>query len=470
MSQKNETKVLLFSLVITFILVGAGLWWFTNRSSTNLPQSNPLASSGKSSAASNQPVKERISAGERLLVSSVVTPEKKAAAEAINKGNYEVAISDLEASLKRDRNDPEALIYLNNTRIGNQTSFKIAVSVPLGSQENPAQEILRGVAQAQNEVNQGRGINGIPLKVLIANDDNNPDVARQIAQELVDNTDVLGVVGHFSSDVTAAAQDIYQQGQLVLISPTSTAVELSKAGSYIFRTVPSDRFAASALSRYMLSKLKKQKAAVFFNSDSKYSQSLKDEFTTALLGDGGQVIAQFDFNSPSFNVANNVDQAIKQGAEVLMLVPNPATLDQALQVVQVNDQRLQLLAGDSAYNAKTLQIGRNDSVGMVLAIPWHILGNPQAAFPQAANQLWGGEVNWRTALAYDAAKAFIAGIERSPSRTGVQQALASPDFSSSGATDQIRFFPSGDRNQSVQLVTIQAGSRTSFGYEFVPVR
>jgi branched-chain amino acid transport system substrate-binding protein len=280
----------------------------------------------------------------------------------------------------------------------------------------------------------------------------------------------LGVVGNFGSDVTLAAGKVYQEGQLVLISPTSTTVQLSGFGKYIFRTVPSDRFAGSALSRYMLTQLKKQKAAVFFNSKSTYSKSLKDEFTTALFGDGGQVVAEYDFNSPSFNVGDNVNQAIKQGAEVLMLAPNSATLDQALQVVQVNDKRVQLLAGDSAYNPKTLQVGRSNTVGMVLAVPWHILGNPNAQFPKAANQLWGGEVNWRTALAYDAAKALIAGIERNPNRSGVQQALSASDFSATGAAGDIKFLPSGDRNQAVQLVTIQPGTRTSFGYEFVPMR
>jgi hypothetical protein len=43
------------------------------------------------------------------------------------------------------------------------------------------------------------------------------------------------------------------------------------------------------------------------------------------------------------------------------------------------------------------------AVGMVLAVPWHILGDPNSPFPKAASQLWGGEVSWRTALAYDAA-------------------------------------------------------------------
>jgi branched-chain amino acid transport system substrate-binding protein len=91
----------------------------------------------------------------------------------------------------------------------------------------------------------------------------------------------------------------------------------------------------------MLTQLKRKKAAVFFNSTSTYSKSLKGEFTTALYGDGGQVVAEYDFASGGFNAGDDVEKAIKEGAEVLMLAPNSATLDKALQVVAVNRNRLQ---------------------------------------------------------------------------------------------------------------------------------
>jgi branched-chain amino acid transport system substrate-binding protein len=473
MSQKNETAVLLLSLIVTVALVAAGVFWFTNRSG-NLGrlaenQGSPGATTSGESTGSNQPVQERISAGDKLLIASNASPEKRAATEAIARSNYSEAVSQLEKAQAANRNDPEGLIYLNNARIGNQKSYNIAAAVPIGSDVNSATEILRGVAQAQNEVNQAGGIKGIPLKVLIANDENKPAVAEQVANVLVKNPDVLGVVGHFSSDVSLAAGKVYQSGQLVAISPVSTSVQLSGFGNYIFRTVPSDRFAGNALSRYMLTQLKRQKAAVFFNSSSNYSKSLKGEFTTALYGDGGKVVAEYDLGSNAFKAGDSVEQAIKQGAEVLMLAPDSPTLDKALQVVAANRNRLKLLTGDDAYTPQTLQIGGPSAVGMVLAVPWHILGDPQSSFPKAASQLWGGEVNWRTALAYDATKALIAGIERNPSRAGVQQALSSSDFSATGSSGEIKFLPSGDRNRAVQLVTIQPGKRTSFGYEFVPV-
>ena len=90
--------------------------------------------------------------------------------------------------------------------------------------------------------------------------------------------------------------------------------------------------------------------------------------------------------------------------------------------------------------------------------------------PQTARQLWGGDVNWRTAMAYDAAQALIAAIEssRNPTRISIQKNLSDAEFATLGATDKVKFLPSGDRFSKIQLVKMQP-SDNNFGYEFVPI-
>jgi branched-chain amino acid transport system substrate-binding protein len=480
MSQKNDTPALLLSLLLTVALIAGGLWWFGSRLGLGNWLRSPGSSSqsGESSSnpqSGNQPgntasVQDRLSTGTRVLTPGPVPAEKQAGVEAIAAGNYSNATAALEAALKANRNDPETLIYLNNARIGNQTADTIAVSVPMATSGNPALELLRGVAQAQTEINQAGGINGVPLKVMIASDDDNPALCQQIAAALVQDASVLGVIGHFSSSASLAAGQVYQQGKLVMISPTSTSVDLSNLGDYVFRTVPSDRFTATALSRYMLNTLRKQNAAVYYNSASDYSKSLKNEFTTALSSDGGQIVAEFDLASPTFSARSTVDQAAQQGAEVLVLVANTAKLDQALQIIRVNNQKLSLLGGDSIYNPKTLEVGGKDAIGMVVAVPWILLSNPNSAFVKASQQLWGGDVNWRTAMAYDATVTLSTALKQNPTRQGVESALSAPNFSVDGATGTIRFLRSGDRNQAMQLVEVEPGSRSSYGFDFVPAK
>ncbi len=472
MSQKNETKVLVLSLLITAAMLGGGAWWFLNRNSDKQGNGSTQVETPNSITPTSPTteISTLLSQGDKLLTGGATTA-KQAAISAFATANYTEAIAQLEASLQVNRNDPEALIYLNNARIGNDKSHAIAVVIPASVDVNGAKEILRGVAHSQLEINGTGGINGTPLKVLIANENNDQELAKKIAQTLADNSEILGVIGHWTSDLTLAAAEVYEQEKLAVISPVSTSVQLSGFGNYIFRTVPSDRFAGSALARYMLRDLNLKQAAVFFNSQSNYSRSLKEVFTTDLFGEGGEVVDEFDFSNADFNAAQAFRQAQERGAQVLVLVPDASNLDKALQVVQVNDGELEILAGDSFYSAKTLQIGGRDALGMVLAVPWHIKGNPEATFPQAARELWVGDVNWRTAMTYDATQALIAAIDKQPTRQGVQAALRDRNFTATGAEGAIRFLPSGDRNKPMQLVKVEedTDNSTSFDYEFVPV-
>lgn len=475
MSNKNESAILFISLVITlgiFGLLGGGVWWLTSRNPDSLVkngQMNPVTSNPSNG---KQGINDRLSAGEKLLITTNNDPSKLAGIKAFSEGNYQDAIAQLTASLQTKSNDPETRIYLNNARIGKNDAYNIAVVAPIGTDIDGAQEILRGVAQAQDNINQAGGINGVSLRITIANDDNNPEMATQVATNLAKNLDILGVIGHWGSDASLAAAKVYQDQKLVMISPTSTSTKLSGFGNYILRTVPSDRFTASMLSRYQVNQVKKQKTAIFYNSKSDYSQSLKQEFTTALFGDGGAVVGEFDLSRPDFNAANDWQEAQQKGAEVIMFASDTTTIDQALLVVQVNNGKLTMLGGDSLYKPKTLQIGAKNAIGMVVAIPWHFLANLKTSFSQNAQKMWGGEVSWRTAMAYDATESLISALKANPnpSRNNIQEALTNPNFQAPGASGQINFLPSGDRNQAVQLVKIEAGKRSGFGYDFVPIR
>jgi branched-chain amino acid transport system substrate-binding protein len=465
MSQKNETVILIVALLLTGGLVAVGYFAFSQWQSRTGADLRPSVSAPRDR---NDSGTRAISGGEQLLLSSTTSPAKQQGIEALAEGNYFRAASELEASLEQNRNDPEAVIYLNNARIGGGRSYTIAVSVPITTAENSAQEILRGVAQAQNEVNQAGGINGIPLRVVIADDANNPNQAEQVAESLVADDEVLGVVGHFGSDVTLAASSVYEQGQLVAISPTSTSIQLSRAGDFIFRTVPSDRFTANTLAKYMVNSLNLKQAAIFYNDNSGYSRSLKDEFTTALYGDGGTVVAQVNLSEANFNSFDAVESATEQGAEAIVLLANTETISEALQVMRVNAKTLPVLGGDSLYRPEILQVG-SDSEGMVVAIPWHILNHTNSEFAMGATQLWGGSVNWRSTMAYDATQALIAGISVDSTRQGVQRLLSEPGFSPQGGSGTIRFLPSGDRNQATELVKVEPGKISGLGYDFIPL-
>jgi branched-chain amino acid transport system substrate-binding protein len=294
--QEYKKSVVIFTYIAVFSLIIPSIFWF---SSLSRNRDQPLGSPEKKSLTPpinppQKPVQDletanRLSIGEKLLIAADQNPIKQSAIQAFAAGDYRNAITKYDASLQIQRNDPEAWIYQNNAKaIATNNFLKIAVSVPIGGNLNVAKEILRGVAQVQEEVNSHGGIKGKLLQVAIVNDDNNPLTAKKMARHLSQDDKILGIVGHNSTEASMAAAPIYQTSGLVMISPTTVGSSLSDIGSYIFRTTPDTRSTADILARYTVESARKSKIALCFASDAKASQSFKDAFEWSIFQAGGE--------------------------------------------------------------------------------------------------------------------------------------------------------------------------------------
>jgi branched-chain amino acid transport system substrate-binding protein len=417
-------------------------------------------------------IEKRISVGDKILVTANSNPEKQAGVKAFASKEYVTALRKFDAALKSDRNDPETLIYRNNTSAARTKDiYKIAVSVPIGGNLNVAKEILRGVAQAQNEINQSGGVNSRLVMVEIANDDNDPEIAKKVAAKFVEDSKVLAVIGHNESNASIAAAPFYQQGGLVMITPTSSADTLREMGSYIFRATPSTRALAETLANYTVDVAGKANIAVCIDSQAEVSKSFKEEFTWATYNHGGKIApTECDLSAPDFLATEIPSRAISDGADALVLAPSILKVDQAIEVAKANDDRLTLLGSHSMSTYTTLKEGQVKVNGMVSVVAWDSQVEPNNSFNVNANKLWGGAVNWRTAMAYDAAKTALTGIKLGASREQLQQTMTNPAFVAEGATSVVRFLPSGDRNLKGILVEVQPGKKSGTGYDFVPFK
>ncbi|WP_052050290.1 ABC transporter substrate-binding protein [Leptolyngbya sp. KIOST-1] len=425
-----------------------------------------------STNAPSQPgnVSNALSWGDRVLFTDAPNADMQAGATAFAGGDYATAAARFEAARQAVRNDPEALIYLNNARLGATPALGIAAVVPIGDNPNTARELLRGVAQAQDEAIQA----GNPVKVLIADDRNDAGQAAAIATALVQDPAVVGVIGHGTSTTTLAAAPVYQQGGLPMIAPTSTTTELAslaRTGSnFVFRVIPSDQFTGTTLARHMLAQ-GQSRPIVFYNSQSSYSRSLQEAFSTTLGLEGGQVAKLVDLSQ-----GNPTAELQGSGADAVVLLPDSATFDAGIAVAQLNNGQLPVLAGDAFYRIDALQKGGASLTGTVVTVPWHPLKSTPP-FAQTSSSLWGGDVNWRTALSYDAFQALssartagnVAPAQGQQGRSALGQALAAQGFSANGSTGAISFLPSGDRNTTVLLVSVQPGNRSGTGFDFVPL-
>ncbi|MEL4894386.1 ABC transporter substrate-binding protein [Crocosphaera sp. Alani8] len=411
----------------------------------------------------------RFSEGNNLHILGTSNEYKRQGIEAYSKKDFKSAQQHFQSSLHQQRNDPESLIYLNNSRAkDNQRFLQLAVVVPIGSNSNIAQEILRGVAQAQNEINNKGGINGQFLHITIVNDNNDPEIAQEVAHKLVDNSDIMAVIGHNASTVSQAVAPIYQESGLVMITPTSSAEGIPDVGNYIFRTLPNTNLMAETLANYALKNGKK--SAICYDSNSLASRSFKETFSTVFMQNKGRLSTSVcDLSAPNFDGDQEISEAVNNGADTMLVIPHIDRLEQAHILAESNQGKLKLLGDITLNTMKTLQAGESMK-GLSIVVPWSAKNPATQTFATSARQVWGGDVNWRTASAYDATNTLIEGLRQGETRETLQKALERSQFRAKTINGEVKFLPNGDRSGKGIILEVKPSQKHETGYNFMPLK
>ncbi|MBE9002739.1 ABC transporter substrate-binding protein [Nostoc sp. LEGE 12447] len=409
------------------------------------------------------------SRGERTLFSNITDSNAKhninreKGIEAFKNNDYSSAREFFKNARKANYNDPEVLIYENNAKAREKGKpLILAVVVPADNAQSIAQEILRGVAQAQEQFNVDGGFNSRLLEIVIANDADDPKQAQEVAQQLIKDTDILGVIGHYSSRATKEALVEYTQAKLPVISPSSTSTELQS--DVFFRTIPSDAISGKQLAEYGVKQLRLNKVIVYFDSDSSYSRSLRESFEEQFKQLGGEIVQRIDFSKPNLDVKKELeDSVVNYQAQGVLLFPDLKNTDVSLELVKVKLNpikseipNLQFLGGDTLYSEKAFA-----SEGLIVSIPWFREAPQSQNFVKKAVGLWEKKISWRTATSFDATQTFIQALKTfssNPSRSEVLERLRQVNLTESLTSGyKLQFTRYGERQTQPILVKVEGG-------------
>jgi ABC-type branched-subunit amino acid transport system substrate-binding protein len=425
----------------------------------------------------NTIISSRISRGDRTLFPEINNIFRDKGIQAFQQGNYQEATTLFQQAVKANRYDPEVLIYYNNSLARQQGSpLTLAVVVPLDKSTitDTAKEILRGVAQTQNQFNKNKGLNGRLLEIVIAND-SNTEKAKEVAQELIKDSSILGVIGHISSDATKMALPEYEKAKLAVISPTSTSILLNNP--VFFRAVSSDESAGKKLAEYTYKSLKLKKAVIFANPTNSYSNSIREIFTNQFEKLGGEVVHKplIDVTTPTFDAEKEVAKSVYgDKAEAALLFPDTQSTEIALnvakEITKINEtlrtqnpprRELKMLGGDNLYQGEILTSEGKNVEGLIIAVPWFRETSQAQSFAKKSEQQWGGGISWRTATSFDATWALIKALSNNPSRSTVLERLANVSLSANETSGYpLNFTPQREREGQSILVQIKGGKFT----------
>lgn len=336
----------------------------------------------------------------------------------------------------------------------------IAFMGPITGSDGPNGRAFRsGVETAMSIASENGAIARCPIGLITFDTRADPARAAALAQEIVDDPQILAVIGPSYSGETAAAMPILEAAGIPVITASATNPDLGTKGWTSFhRVVVDDATQGPAAAAFMVDRLAVRSVAVI-DDGSLYGKALADLVTTA-LGDRGVVVAprlQIEADRLDYRAAVDAVRSIGADAVYFGGVADPA----ARLVRQLRDAgvRAPFMAGDAVFQPQFLTLAGSASDGVLVTCPCSEGGGTSTVareFGRAYERVTGTTPPGYAAEYADATRlvldAIIAGAR---SRAQVERSLDAADVD--GITKHLSFDTTGQIRSGPVFVFQVAG-------------
>lgn len=171
-----------------------------------------------------------------------------------------------------------------------KTVIKIALVCPLtGDVAAMGQGMKRAVEMAVAEANASGMFPGYTVVLAAFDDRADPKEAVNIANRIISDRRIFGIVGHLNSGCSIPASQVYAKENLAMISPASTNPKLTLQGlKNVFRVCTTDDIQGNIAADFVFNTLRKRSAAIMHDKTA-YGQGIAESFKSSFESRGGHV-------------------------------------------------------------------------------------------------------------------------------------------------------------------------------------
>ena len=303
-----------------------------------------------------------------------------------------------------------------------QADVKIGVAGPMtGANASFGEQYMKGAQAAADAINAAGGVNGEKI-VLVAGDDAcEPKQAVAVANRLVDQDKVVGVVGHFCSSNTIPASEVYDEAGVISITPGSTNPAVTERGlKTVLRMCGRDDQQGVVAGDYIVDMLKAKKVAVINDKDT-YGKGLADATSAQLKKRGVTPVLEEGLTRGEKDFSALVTKIRSTGAEVVFfggLHPEAGPLVRQMREQGLKDVKFVSDDGIVTDELVTTAGGAQyvDGVYMTFGADPRLLPDSKAVVDQFRKS--GYEPEGYTLYAYASLQAIAAGLNGAKKNDG----------------------------------------------------
>ncbi|MDG4763550.1 branched-chain amino acid ABC transporter substrate-binding protein [Solwaraspora sp. WMMD406] len=296
-----------------------------------------------------------------------------------------------------------------------------------------------------------------PVELVDFDSQGDPKQAPALAQQIVDDPRVIGVIGPGFSGEAEAALPILDQGGVTTITTSATRTALSERGWSTFHRLVGNDAAQGRAAGWYIDQVLDSTAVFVVDDDSAYGRGLADEVVAGL---GPKVVQRATVASRSTDFGAVVSQIRSADADVVFYGGYYAEAGRLQRQLWAAGVRASFVAGDGVKADGFLRAAGPDAAdGAVITCPCLPPERAAAAFPQRYRQMFGVEPGTNSAESYDAAQVFLAGVQAGHGDRTSMEAFVD-GYRGPGVTTRIEWTPEGelaDSSVSVWAFRVERG-------------
>lgn len=236
---------------------------------------------------------------------------------------------------------------------------------------------VRGVEVAVDDINAAGGILGKKIELLIGDDVCKPEVAVNMATKLVSDGAQM-IVGHVCSGCTIAANKLYKDAGLLIISPASTNDDLTLKGEHpnFFRTISYDGAQADLMTSFVKNNLKATKVALLHDKgDYGKGQMALAEKYFGKLG-GVEIVMHEGVTTGAVDFTAIVQKIKRSKADVTMWGGYHSDASKIVGLLKKKRVKTIFFGGDGIYGAEFVTLAGKYADGVYATGPNDTSNNP----------------------------------------------------------------------------------------------
>jgi len=289
--------------------------------------------------------------------------------------------------------------------------YKLGLLLPTTGEASPfGWAVYKGVLLALSE---GESETKNLFDIILKDTGGDPIVALERAKVLIEDEEVLAIIGPVLSLETIPVAARANDHEVVLISPTATDERISTIGPYVFQLNPSIRIHGRMMARFAIEKFGYSQFALLNPSDG-YGEEMVKVFTEEVERLGGKILARESYPHGTTDFQQRILRIKRTDPQALFIPAHPDEILLIAPQLRFHQVEATVLGGTGWGSEKVLKSEYVEGA----FFPFNPLEGEEvegkgSEIYKRFREKFGEDPSHASALGYDAMKIIESAIQRS---------------------------------------------------------